>query len=554
VSLKVVVNKTTNKVEVTSPGPQGNFYNSFKGNWSSATAYFVGDIVFYDGSSYVATANSTNSQPPSASWAAVAKGIPGGGTSGQIIVKNSSTDYDYSWTNNYSIATTSPLTGGAAINTNPTLSIADATTAVKGAVQLTDSTSSTSTTTAATPNSVKSAYDLANTANTTANAAAPKTTTISTTAPLSGGGDLSANRTLSIADATTSVKGAVQLTDSTSSTSTTTAATPNSVKSAYDLADAAAPKTTTIGATAPITSSGTLGTGVTIAVSAATTAAAGVVQLTDSISSTSTTTAATPNSVKSAYDLANAAIPLAQKAAANGVATLDGNSLVPTNQLPALAITNTFVVASEAAMLALTAETGDVAVRTDVSKSFILTATPASTLANWQELLTPPDAVTSVDGRSGVVSLSDLYAARGTTISTTSPLTGGGDLSANRTFAIDDATTAQKGAVQLSSLTNSTSEILAATPKAVKDTYDLAAAAVPQTRTISTTAPLTGGGALTGNLTLAASAASTSAAGVVQLSTSVTSTSQTLAATVSAVKTAYDFADEIQTRVIMEAI
>ena len=58
--------------------------------------------------------------------------------------------------------------------------------------------------------------------------------TISTTAPLAGGGDLSANRTLSIADATTSDKGAVQLTDSTSSTSTTTAATPNAVKTSYD--------------------------------------------------------------------------------------------------------------------------------------------------------------------------------------------------------------------------------------------------------------------------------------------------------------------------------
>jgi hypothetical protein len=66
--------------------------------------------------------------------------------------------------------------------------------------------------------------------------------TISTTAPLSGGGDLSANRTLTIADGTTSVKGAVQLNDSTSSTSTTTAATPNSVKTAYDLAAAALPK------------------------------------------------------------------------------------------------------------------------------------------------------------------------------------------------------------------------------------------------------------------------------------------------------------------------
>jgi hypothetical protein len=58
---------------------------------------------------------------------------------------------------------------------------------------------------------------------------------ISTTAPLTGGGDLSANRTLAVSAGSTSAAGVLQLTDSTSSTSTTTAATPNSVKSAYDI-------------------------------------------------------------------------------------------------------------------------------------------------------------------------------------------------------------------------------------------------------------------------------------------------------------------------------
>jgi hypothetical protein len=48
-------------------------------------------------------------------------------------------------------------------------------TSAAGVLQLTDSTSSTSTTTAATPNSVKTAYDLAASANATANAALPKT-------------------------------------------------------------------------------------------------------------------------------------------------------------------------------------------------------------------------------------------------------------------------------------------------------------------------------------------------------------------------------------------
>jgi hypothetical protein len=93
----------------------------------------------------------------------------------------------------------------------------------------------------------------------------------------------------------------------------------------------------------------------------------------------------------------------AQKGAANGLATLGSDSKIPTAQLPALAITDTFVVASQAAMLALTAETGDVAVRTDLNKSFILAGTNPATLVHWQELLTPTDAVLSVFGRTGAV-------------------------------------------------------------------------------------------------------------------------------------------------------
>lgn len=50
-------------------------------------------------------------------------------------------------------------------------------------------------------------------------------------------------------------------------------------------------------------------TGVTITAVSGSTSVAGILQLTDSTSSTSTTTAATPNAVKSAYDLANAAVP-----------------------------------------------------------------------------------------------------------------------------------------------------------------------------------------------------------------------------------------------------
>lgn len=68
-------------------------------------------------------------------------------------------------------------------------------------------------------------------------------TNVGVTSPITGGG-ASGSVTIGIQDATTAQKGAVQLTDSTSSTSTTTAATPNSVKSSYDLANAAIPKST----------------------------------------------------------------------------------------------------------------------------------------------------------------------------------------------------------------------------------------------------------------------------------------------------------------------
>ncbi len=93
---------------------------------------------------------------------------------------------------------------------------------------------------------------------------------------------------------------------------------------------------------------------------------------------------------------------------ANGIASLDSSGKIPTAQLPPVAIAETYVVASQAAMLALPSDIGEIAIRTDVSKSFILTASPASTLGNWQELLTS-DAVTSVDGQTGTVSLASTY-------------------------------------------------------------------------------------------------------------------------------------------------
>lgn len=91
---------------------------------------------------------------------------------------------------------------------------------------------------------------------------------------------------------------------------------------------------------------------------------------------------------------------------------------------------------------------------------------------------------------------------------------------ANGKYTAQDATTARKGLVQLSSATNSTSETLAATPKAVKAAYDLA------------------------NGKYTAQDATTARKGLVQLNSAINSDSETLAATPKAVKSAYDNAEK----------
>ena len=64
-------------------------------------------------------------------------------------------------------------------------------------------------------------------------------------------------------------------------------------------------------------------------------------------------------------------IPLTQKGASSGVAELDANAKIKIAQLPGLAITNTYAVANETAMLQLDVEVGDIAIRSDVTKTFV---------------------------------------------------------------------------------------------------------------------------------------------------------------------------------------
>lgn len=99
-------------------------------------------------------------------------------------------------------------------------------------------------------------------------------------------------------------------------------------------------------------------------------------------------------------------IPITEKGAANGVATLGGDGKLPSAQVPALAIGEVFPAASQAAMLALAAQRGDIAVRTDLDPDgvFILTTDNPGVLADWIQI-TAPGAVISVNGQTGAVVL-----------------------------------------------------------------------------------------------------------------------------------------------------
>jgi len=94
---------------------------------------------------------------------------------------------------------------------------------------------------------------------------------------------------------------------------------------------------------------------------------------------------------------------VANKNIASGYAGLGVDGKLLSAQLPSITISDTFVTASQAAMLAVIAQTGDVAVRTDLNKTFILKGIDPTLLSDWQELLTPTSAVTTVFGRNGVV-------------------------------------------------------------------------------------------------------------------------------------------------------
>ncbi len=203
------------------------------------------------------------------------------------------------------------------------------------------------------------------------------------------------------------------------------------------------------------------------------------------------------NTAKAAVDALGTASTCNTGTSQGNVPILNSSGKLDTTILPSLAITDTFIVASESAMLALSAEKGDVCVRTDESKTYILQSEPASTLANWIELATPTDLVQSVNGKTGTVILNyeDVGAVEANSAITGATkckitydskglVTSGADLSASD--IPDISTTYETKSNKSDSYTQSSSTTYSST-KALVDGLSTKAEVSSYTATITTT-------------------------------------------------------------------
>ncbi|HFU8235206.1 TPA: tail fiber protein, partial [Escherichia coli] len=380
----------------------------------------------------------------------------------------------------------------------------DATLTEKGFTQLSSATNSTSETLAATPKAVKAAYDLAA-------GKAPA----SHTHPW--------NQITGVPSASLTAKGTVQLSSATNSESETEAATPKAVKALHDMV------------TSKYTGQD------------ATTGRKGIVQLSSATNSNSETLAATPKAVSDALSMA-----FVKPTTSLGETDL--------NTLGSKEDAGDYYQQSDSGARTdrnyPVEKAGELRIRVgawgfcqheytswDPPRKFIRTVTGNfngnGPWSEWVEV-TNTDATT---GRKGIVQLSsDTNSNSETLAATPRAVKAAYDLAArkapashthpwNQITGVPSASLTAKGTVQLSSATNSNSETLAATPRAVKAAYDLAASKA----SASHTHPW--------NQITGVPSASLTAKGIVQLSSATNSNSETLAATPRAVKAAYDLAN-----------
>ncbi|EFH5311235.1 tail fiber protein [Escherichia coli] len=324
-------------------------------------------------------------------------------------------------------------------------------------------------------------------------------------------------------DATLTEKGFTQLSSATNSTSETLAATPKAVKAAYDLAAGKAP------------ASHTHPWNQITGVPSASLTAKGIVQLSSATNSESETEAATPKAVKALHDMVTSKYT-GQDATTGRKGIVQLSSATNSNSETLAATPKAVSDALSMAFVKPTTSLGETDLNTlgrkeDAGDYYQQSDSGARTDRNY-----PVEKAGELRIRVGAWGFcqheyTSWDPPRKFIRTVTGNFNGNGPWSEWVEVTNTDATTGRKGTVQLSSATNSNSETLAATPRAVKAAYDLAASKA----SASHTHPW--------NQITGVPSASLTAKGIVQLSSATNSNSETLAATPRAVKAAYDLAN-----------
>jgi hypothetical protein len=149
------------------------------------------------------------------------------------------------------------------------------------------------------------------------------------------------------------------------------------------------------------------------------------------------------------------------------------DSKIPVSQLPSLAITDVFAVGDQASMLALNAQRGDVAIRSDLNKTFILSADTPSVLSAWLEVLVP----TGVAATATKLATARNIALTGDVVGTASfdgsadatiAVTLKGDIVSTKTFTGSVTCNYLDGSYVVANVTGATSLSLSGVPDSTK--------------------------------------------------------------------------------------
>ncbi|HBE6972750.1 TPA: tail fiber protein, partial [Escherichia coli] len=321
-------------------------------------------------------------------------------------------------------------------------------------------------------------------------------------------------------DATLTEKGFTQLSSATNSTSETLAATPKAVKAAYDLAAGKA------------AASHTHPWNQITGVPSASLTAKGTVQLSSATNSESETEAATPKAVKALHDMVTSKYT-GQDATTGRKGIVQLSSATNSNSETLAATPKAVSDALSMAFVKPTTSLGETDLNTlgrkeDAGDYYQQSDSGARTDRNY-----PVEKAGELRIRVGAWGFcqheyTSWDPPRKFIRTVTGNFNGNGPWSEWVEVTNTDATTGRKGIVQLSSDTNSNSETLAATPRAVKAAYDLAAGKAPASHTHPW------------NQITGVPSASLTAKGTVQLSSATNSESETEAATPKAVKALHD--------------